>query len=321
LNYIVDRMRAAASITPTQLADELNVSERTIYRDLRSLEKRDTLQKRYSRREGRYLLESELMLAPFTFTPSEALALRRCAISAALLNRNFQSADLLGAVSKLNEALCAAAPACLDPGSATAGAIQRSALRPAIEMVRRAIRLKRKLVVRYWATTSRADKAIVVSPYEVRLVKEEWILLAKVETGEIHAFPMERVRPEELLPDRFRFPRQFRADLWFDRAGYDEAEQERLICVRFSPRAAETVQKNCGDLFRTVRRLQDGSVECALSVLSTGEVLWWLLSFGEDVEAISPAGLRNELRQAAEAILSIYAGESGPALQLQASSP
>src|SRR5579862_9291226 len=72
LNYIVGRMRVRQDITPAQLAQELHVSERTIYRDLRLLEKgQQAFKKRYSRREGRYLLETELSLPPLNLTPSE----------------------------------------------------------------------------------------------------------------------------------------------------------------------------------------------------------------------------------------------------------
>src|SRR5690242_7783753 len=46
LNYIVSRMRLNQDITPTKLAEELHVSERTIYRDLRFLEKGNALKKR-----------------------------------------------------------------------------------------------------------------------------------------------------------------------------------------------------------------------------------------------------------------------------------
>src|SRR5579862_6312292 len=109
LNYIVNRMRLRQDITPAMLAAELHVSERTIYRDLRYLETGNALKKRYSRREGRYMLETELHLTPLTFTPSEALALFNAASNPALSQDNFYAPDLRSALAKIVAALSPAA--------------------------------------------------------------------------------------------------------------------------------------------------------------------------------------------------------------------
>src|SRR5579859_2107882 len=105
LNHIVNRMRLNQDITPAMLADELSVSERTIYRDLRFLESGNALRKRYSRREGRYMLETELHLPPLILTPSEALALFTAASNPALSKDNFYAFDLRSALEKVATAL------------------------------------------------------------------------------------------------------------------------------------------------------------------------------------------------------------------------
>src|SRR5579859_6890337 len=105
LNHIVSRMRLNQDITPAKLAQELHVSERTIYRDLRFLETGNALRKRYSRREGRYMLETELHLPPLTLTPSEALALFTAAANPALSKDNFYAPDLRSALAKVAAAL------------------------------------------------------------------------------------------------------------------------------------------------------------------------------------------------------------------------
>ena len=101
LDYIVNRMRLRQDITPSMLAAELQVSERTVYRDLRSLQQGNTLKKRYSRREGRYMLETELRLPPVTLTSLEALALITAAANPALSRANIFAEDLRSALTKL----------------------------------------------------------------------------------------------------------------------------------------------------------------------------------------------------------------------------
>src|SRR5262249_1669134 len=146
----VNRMRVRQDITPAKLAAELHVSERTIYRDLRFLEKGQSLKKRYSRREGRYMLETELHLQPLILTPSEALALYSAASNPALSGDNILAADLRSGLSKIGSALMP------DPNRSTELRDARSAdgslgltfesiQRPVMEMIRRAMRSNRKV--------------------------------------------------------------------------------------------------------------------------------------------------------------------------------
>src|SRR5262249_20934762 len=155
LNYIVNRMRAKQDITPTALAEELHVSERTIYRDLRALEKKQSFKKRYSRREGRYVFESELTLPPLTLTPSEALAIYTAASNPALANDNFFSTDLRSGLAKITGSL---APDVAKEVQALEGRVSVGPLtlttdsiqQPTKERIRRAMRSNRKLRIRYW---------------------------------------------------------------------------------------------------------------------------------------------------------------------------
>src|SRR5579859_5584207 len=166
LNHIVNRMRLNQDITPAMLADELSVSERTIYRDLRFLESGNALRKRYSRREGRYMLETELHLPPLILTPSEALALFTAASNPALSKDNFYALDLRSALAKVVAALSPneetqAAPVAegaFAPLAVTTDSIQR----PTLELIRRAMRSNRKLRLQYWATSPEHERTLTV---------------------------------------------------------------------------------------------------------------------------------------------------------------
>ena len=183
LGYIVNRMRVRQDITPAQLAQELNVSERTVYRDLRSLESGSALQKRYSRREGRYLLENELNLPPLVLSPSEALALFSAASNPALSPENFFASDLRAALIKVAQAFdpCDAEAeeqtSQAKSGPASTGekplAVTRDSIqRPLMETVRRAMRSNCKLSLRYWPADGTGERTHVVSPYDLRVRKE-----------------------------------------------------------------------------------------------------------------------------------------------------
>lgn len=312
LNHIVNRMRVRQDITPARLAGELHVSERTIYRDLKSLEKGEALKKRYSRREGRYLLEAELALPPIKLTSSEAVALHMAAANPGLSLQNFLSDDLGSAVCKLDDALT---PARTKDGEGADtrppdGPVTDSSMRSTIETLRRAMRSNRKVRIRYWAGADDHVRMLTVAPYDLRHTQNGWIMVGmSPEIGAAKAFRLRRVRAVEILPDRFRFPRKFSADDCFERAWLadDGVDKEVTIKLRFVPSMAETVARNCGHQFETAAIQPDGSLLCSTQVNSTREVGWWILSYGAAVEVVEPQELRQELGRVGSALVAMYA--------------
>lgn len=344
LGYIVNRMRVRQDITPTHLAEELNVSERTIYRDLSSLEKGNALQKRYSRREGRYLLENELNLPPLVLTPSEAMALFTAASNPALSRDNFFAPDLRAALNKVTRALTpdsGAAPVNTRRTAADANQASRedtgvnamdaqgtnsfarsgevppaitldSIQRPTLEVIRRAIRSNHKLSLHHWPSPH-GERAQIVAPYELRVQKEgeqeHWYLLANSETQGVRTFKISRVRGVQILADRFRFPRRFSADAYFDRAAQTAAggEEDMRVVVRFTPAVANLALESRGHQFTGIARQTDGALLCTACVSSLTEIAWWVLSYGNQAEVLSPPELREQFAQTARGMTLTYA--------------
>jgi predicted DNA-binding transcriptional regulator YafY len=314
LNYIVNRMRASQDITPTTLAEELHVSERTIYRDLRALEKKQSLKKRYSRREGRYVFENELTLPPLTLTPSEALAIYTAASNPALATDNFFSTDLRSGLVKITSAL---APEAAKEVSALENRVAvgqlsltvESIQRPTMERIKRAMRSNRKLRIRYWSASSDSERTLVVSPYDLRFMRRNWYLLANSEEhGGVRTFKVSRIRAVELLTDRFRYPRHFSADEYFAHAWemFGGTDDEITVRIRFAPQVAGLVVDSRGQQFAVMETQPDGSLICTAVVNSIKEISWWILSYGSAAEVLSPPELRAIFAQTARDMAALY---------------
>jgi predicted DNA-binding transcriptional regulator YafY len=314
LNYIISRMRASQDITPSRLAEELHVSERTVYRDLRSLERKQTLKKRYSRREGRYVFENELTLTPLTLTPSEALALYTSASNPALASDNFFASDLRSGLAKISALLTPEAGKEVGTleGRVTVAPLTKataSIQQPHMERVRRAMRSNRKLRIRYWSASSDSERTLIVSPYDLRFMRNNWYLLANSEEhGEVRTFKMSRIRTVEILSDRFRYPRHFSADAYFARAWetFGGTDEEITVRIRFSPQVAALVVDSKGRQFETMETLPDGSLVATAVVNSVKEITWWVLSYGSAAEILSPPELRAAFAQIASEMASLY---------------
>ncbi|GEM_PF-6560199 len=314
LSYIVNRMRNRTDITPTLLAEELNVSERTIYRDLRSLAKGQSLAKRYSRSEGRYLLEEELVLPPLSFTPSEALALYAAAANPALNDDNFFASDLRRSLTKLSHALIPDAedetlPANLSipPFSMTRDSIER----PLMERLRRAMRSNRKVHLRYWACADNVEHRLLIAPYEIFQKENRWYLMGHSdEAGGVRLFLLTCMRAAEITPERFRYPRRYDAEALRQEAvepyGGDTCLEVR-VC--FHPSVVKLVVESRGQQFSSMATLPDGSLIGTAVISNPREVLWWVLSYGTYAEVLSPPETRAQFAQVARDLVAAYAAK------------
>lgn len=311
LKYIVNRMRVRDDITPAMLAEELRVSERTIYRDLSSLEKGQSLTKRYSRSEGRYLLEQELILPMLSLTPSEALALYAAAANPALKDDNFLAADLRNGLTKLSRALIPdgegqTPPATLSiaPFSMTRNSIER----PLMERLRRAMRSNRKVRVRYWACAENIEHSLLIAPYELFQKEKDWYLMGQSDdAGGVRLFHIRYMRGAEVTMERFRYPRRYSADDLrrdaMEPYGGDDCLDVR-IC--FAPEAVPLVIESRGQQFSSMETLPDGSLICTASVANPKELLWWVLAYGHHAEVLSPPEVRAAFSQVAHAMAATY---------------
>jgi predicted DNA-binding transcriptional regulator YafY len=311
LKYIVNRMRQRIDITPAMLAEELRVSERTVYRDLSSLEQGQSLAKRYSRSEGRYLLEQELMLPMLSLTPSEALALYAAAANPALKDDNFLASDLRSGLTKLSRALIPdgdghSPPATLSiaPFSMTRESIER----PIMERLRRAMRTHRKIKVRYWACTDNIEHTLLIAPYELFEKEKLWYLLGhSEEAGGVRLFLIHCMRGAEVTTERFRYPRRYSADELKSTA-VEPYGGDLCIDVRicFDPEVVHLVVESRGQQFSKMEALPDGSLICTATVANPKELLWWVMSYGHHAEVLSPPEVRSAFSQVAHAMAAAY---------------
>ena len=313
LGYIVSRMRVRQDITPARLAEELAVSQRTVYRDLRSLERGQALKKRYSRREGRYLVETELALPPITLTPAEAAAIYSAAANPALLETCSMASELRAGLRKLGLTLAqedsesseteASLP--IAPFSLPDAMLYR----PLIETIRRAQRTNRKISLRFWLDAEQQARSFTISPYGLESRENHWYLLGQCEElGGIRLFPLAHIRYSEVLTERFRLPRRFQAESAFADAWQTEAVtgQDTAIRVRFASSAAPHVVSSRGQQFANMETLPDGSLICTALLSRRSDLNWWILSFGSAAEVLSPPELREEFARVAQDMAKCY---------------
>lgn len=313
LNFIVNRMRIQQDVTPTMLSDELQVSVRTIYRDLRFLQRGKSLNKRYSRKEGRYVFEQEMVIPPLSLTPSEALAIYYSACNPALSGDNFASRDLRSALTKVRTSLT---PKISGEQSdqvsipvTEIGYAAESVQRPTVELIRKAMRTNRKIGIKYWSSSADAERHIIVSPFVLDERNGHLYLAGRSEEeGEIRAFKTVRIRAVELLSESFRFPRHFVPNNVFDKAweSYSGQDEDIEVKVRFAASVSSLITDTPCRQYTAIQREPDGHIVYTTTVNSLKEIAWWIFSFGGNAEVVSPPALREQFIKQVNSLHSRY---------------
>ena len=284
---------------PAEIARRVDSSVRTVYRDLRSIE--GELSMPLWSEGGRWGVDADAFLPPLKLTRSEAMAV---VLSARLMVRyaDKYDPDLASAFEKLAAVLPAALREHVDR---TLDDLSR---RPTDETFSRHVRLltqawaERRVVSLDYAPAPYAPEAAPrtarVRPYliEPSLQTHALYLIGWDETRDaMRTFKIERIRDVALTPDSFA-PAGAEVDGMFERAWDIIADQEPVeVQLRFAARVASRVREARWHPTERVAEESDGALTWRATVAGPIEIRLWILSWGDDVEVVAPASLRDDV--------------------------
>ncbi|EKP95531.1 helix-turn-helix transcriptional regulator [Thermaerobacter subterraneus] len=318
---IVDELRAKRYPNARTLAEKLEVTSRTIHRDLDVLRDDWHAPLEFDRRRNGYYLADPgwqppvgAGLARLGAGEALALVLSLQALEAvrahgledafrALLQRlpellpdqvTVDLASLAHRVSFFFE------PARGDP---EAVGERLGALRAAIEACR-VVRL------RYYTASRDQETTRLVEPYHLRYYDGAWYVAGFCRwRQDVRTFAVDRIREIQVLAETFPppTPDRFSPDVYFGEAWRLQRGAERQkVVVRFHPPQARYVRGRTWHPSQESREEQDGSLVLSFRVLGTEEIMRWLLQFGAGVEVLEPASLREAMVAEVEAMARLY---------------
>ena len=77
------------------------------------------------------------------------------------------------------------------------------------------------------------------------------------------------------------------------------------VRLRFTPKVARNVAEVQWHKSQQVTRNPDGSAIIDFRVDGLGEITWWILGYGDQVEVLSPAALRKNVAQIARRMVEV----------------
>ena len=317
LLFVDRKLREGGYPNCTTLADEWEVSVKTIQRDLEYLKYELDAPVEYdpARRGFRYS-EAQFSLPAINISESDLFAV--CIAQNAL--RQFRDTPvhktLASIFAKIRGSLpdkTSAQPAWLDERILLFPEPSTRITPDVWERIAQAIRDNKRLLIRHVAPGQKNSTERKVDPYYLVNYKGEWYLSSYCHTREaIRTFAVSRIRKADILPETFTMPRRLDKDAMFgDQFGIIWKDKFHKVRIRFSPDVAPYIRERQWHPTQTIRDRRDGGLILEFTTNHLNEVKDWVLSWGAGATALSPASLVEKVRSSLQAALRGYAQGGG----------
>jgi len=305
---LITMLQGRSGHTANDLARELEVSRRTIFRDLNMLEMAH-IPYYYDAEQGGYRISRHFFLPPINLTLSEALAIllltgrTKGVKEMPLLSHGARAAvKLEGALPK---AVRDHVGSVIDKMSISFGPVSRhEGLDAMFDELSRAIATRRVCRIVYISFHERKQIGTDVRPLRLVVMSRAWYLIAhSIKHRQVRTFKLARIRKCTVTKRSFPQPRSAELDDHFGDAWRMIPEGKLYdVHLRFAPKVAGNVAEVQWHHSQRVEWNDDGSAEFYARVDGLGEIAWWILGYGDQVEAISPPALRKRIADTARAV-------------------
>ncbi len=293
----------------TILAAELEVSTKSIQRDLDFMRDRLELPIKYHPQKFGYHYTGEVTSFPTMHITEGELVALVIAEKALEQYRGTQfEKPLLSAIRKIEQSLP-------DTISLNLADIEqtisfRTRAEPILNLeifdaLAKATASRRQLQLTYRKAGNRDGEVRVIDPYHLANINGEWYLFAFDHARkDIRTFVPSRVSAVKQTGKTFARPQKFSLEKRLrDSFGVHSGDGRFDVLLRFDMRVADYVREKKWHESQQLRELKNGGVELSLKLSSLIEIERWVLSWGGDVRVIKPRELADNIKQSARRIL------------------
>jgi len=292
---------------PEKIADQCDVSTRTIFRDRRDLEK---LVGPVLMEKGKWKIEPGILLSPISFTLLEAMTIF-IASRLMLGYSNAYNPSIASTLLKLNSIV----PMPL-----------KDQIRHTIEWMEKQKKNERFLRVletlaRAWTERRQAKiyhRSLEKEGLEERIIEPYFIQPASLEHATYviahchHAnarriFKVERIKSVEVLKEHYTIPEDFDVNEYLASGwGTMVDGHAKTVKLRFTEDIARIPEETTWHPSQTVQRELGNATIVTMQLPVTTQLEAFILGWGEKVEVLEPKELRERISRTAQEIVSIY---------------
>jgi len=292
----------------TTLARELEVTTKTIQRDIEFMRDRLNLPVEFDPSHNGYRYTGEVSAFPtMQITEGELFALVVAEKALQQYRGTSFEKPLLSALRKMEQSLP-------DTISLNLADIEqtisfRTRAEPILDLkifdvLAKAVSQRQQLELNYRKPGQQAEPRIV-DPYHLANINGEWFLFAYDHARkDIRTFAPARIQSAKPMGKTFERTQKFSLEKRLrDSFGVHAGEGKFEVVIRFTPRAADYIREKKWHPSQTLRDLKNGSVELTMRLSSLGEVERWVLSWGGEASVLKPHDLLASVQAAAKRIL------------------
>lgn len=307
-------MQSSKGHTADELANLFGISRRTVFRDLNELETIG-VPYHYDTKTTGYKIDPDFFLPPVDLNLKEALSLlllahksgnqmqtpfRRSAILAAMKIENNLPAEIRRychtALHRISTKEHAQSP--------------MSNLDKIFSQAQDAIAKKKVIHLRYKSLFEGKEIELDFCPYHLLYNHRAWYVLgySRMHNSE-RTLKLNRVTEMVTLEKCFVDDEKFDVYDYLGRAWSMIPEGKIYnIKLRFLPKVANNVSEVNWHSTQKVTRNEDGTVTMEFRVDGLGEITWWILGYGDQVEVLAPKALRTIIAKTAKNMIKLNTG-------------
>jgi proteasome accessory factor B len=310
---ILATLQSGRNYTASQLAKIFGTSRRTIYRDLKELEAIG-VSYHYDAATGGYTMDPEFFLPPVDLKLEEAMSLLLLVHKASeQLQLPFKNSALLAA-SKIENNLpakirqhCNRALRSISTRAAAQAPLRE--LDKTFAQLQEAIAKKQKVSMRYHSLFDGGDIELELCPYHLLYNQRAWYVVGLSSMhNSVRTFKLNRISELKTLSQHFVDDGDFDLSEYLGRA-WSMIPEGRIydVKLRFLPKVAENVTEVQWHSTQKVTRKDDGSVIVEFRVDGLGEITWWILGYGDQVQVLRPEKLKQRIAEIARNMAKLNA--------------
>ena len=302
-------LQAGGFPNASKLAREVEVSTKTIHRDIEFMRDRLNLPIEFDKANNGYFYHGEVSGFPtMQITEGELFALVVAEKALQQYRGTSFEKPLLSAIKKMEQALP-------DTISLNLADIEQTiSFRTRAEQIldlkifdvlAQAAARREQIELAYRKPGQTKPEMRVVDPYHLANINGEWYLFAHDHARkDIRTFAPARIKSVKPTGKTFERPQKFSLEKRLrDSFGVHSGQDEHEVVIRFNARAADYVREKKWHESQKLRELKSGGVELSLKLSSLMEIERWVLSWGGDAKVLKPRTLAEAVRQSAKKIL------------------
>ncbi|MFK7776509.1 MAG: WYL domain-containing protein [Gimesia sp.] len=165
--------------------------------------------------------------------------------------------------------------------------------------------------VRIQIACSKGQKTVstMLSPYHILYSNRQWFVVGRssIDRG-IKAFSLSKIQNSEILDESFKKPSRFNPFRYLS-LSWDPFHHSRKpipVKIRFESSVADSVSLSCWDPSQELKKLKGGAIEFRAEVDSLEHIADWVLGFGDQAEVLSPRSFRKLVKERISNMFQIY---------------